>query len=82
MISQNWQVVQHRASEQRKYEMSDSQPKLHHLGEFLSRTGLSRSSAYREIAKGNLKVTRIGRSVRISESEICRFIEQAEGARK
>ena len=62
--------------------MSDKTPKLHHLSEFLDRTGLSRSSAYREIAKGNLKVTRIGRSVRISESEICRFIEQAEGARK
>ena len=58
--------------------MSDTKPKLHHLSEFLDRTGLSRSSAYREITAGNLRVTRIGRSIRISESEICRYIQQAE----
>ena len=58
--------------------MSDNAPKLHHLGEFLNRTGLSRSTAYREISSGNLRVTRIGRSLRISEAEICRYINEAE----
>ena len=54
-------------------------PKLHKLGEFLSRTGLSRSTAYREISSGKLKPVRIGRALRFSESEICRYISEAEG---
>ncbi len=58
--------------------MSDNQVRLHHLNEFLSRTGLSRSTAYREMAVGRLKATRIGRTLRISESEIRRYIETAE----
>jgi excisionase family DNA binding protein len=62
--------------------MTDKTIKLHHLGEFLSRTGLSRSTAYREIENGNLRVTRIGRSIRISESEICRYIEAAEAGNR
>jgi excisionase family DNA binding protein len=53
--------------------------KLYKLQEFITRTGLSRSTAYREIASGRLKVARIGRSVRISEAEICRYITNAEG---
>lgn len=48
--------------------------KLYKLQEFILRTGLSRSTAYREIANGRLKVARIGRSVRVSEAEICRYI--------
>lgn len=60
--------------------MSDTAPKLHHLEEFLVRTRLSRSSAYREIAAGKLHVTRIGRSIRISEAEICRYINAAESS--
>ena len=62
--------------------MQDSQtnqsPQLHRFDIFLERTGLSRSSAYREISKGNLKVIRIGRAIRISESEIRRYINEAE----
>jgi excisionase family DNA binding protein len=58
--------------------MSDIAPRLHHLSEFLNRTGLSRSSAYREITAGRLRVTRIGRSLRVSEAEICRYIQEAE----
>ena len=57
---------------------SELTPKLHKLEIFLQRTGLSRSTAYREIALGNLQATRIGRILRISEAEICRYIVSAE----
>ena len=53
-------------------------PLLHKLEAFLGRTGLSRSTAYREIALGNLNATRIGRTLRFSETEICRYISAAE----
>jgi len=56
----------------------ESTVRLYRIQEFLSRTGLSRSTAYREIANGHLKVARIGRSIRISEAEICRYIAEAE----
>jgi excisionase family DNA binding protein len=55
-------------------------PQLHHIQEFLSRTGLSRSTAYREIESGHLKVVRIGRILRISEAEICRYIADLDSA--
>ena len=58
--------------------ITNEAPKLHKLGEFLIRTGLSRSTTYREIALGKLKPVRIGRALRFSESEICRYIEEAE----
>jgi len=60
--------------------MTDRPPQLHHLQEFLSRTGLSRSSAYRELSAGHLKAVRIGRSLRISEAEICRYIAALDSA--
>lgn len=50
-------------------------PTLHKLVEVGSRTGLSRSALYREINAGRLKVVKIGRSVRVSEAELVRFIE-------
>ena len=53
-------------------------PTLHKLIEVGSRTGLSRSALYREINAGRLKVVKIGRSVRITESELSRFIESLE----
>lgn len=53
-------------------------PQLHKLEIFLERTGLSRSTTYREIAQGNLNATRIGRTLRFSEAEICRYISAAE----
>jgi excisionase family DNA binding protein len=59
-------------------KQSESSSQLHHLSTFLERTGLSRSSAYREIQRGTLKVVRIGRAVRISENEIRRFIAEVE----
>ena len=48
---------------------------IHKLAVITARTGLSRSSVYREINAGNLKTVKIGRSVRISEAELVRFIE-------
>jgi excisionase family DNA binding protein len=53
-------------------------PTLHKLVEVGSRTGLSRSALYREINAGRLKVVKIGRSVRITESELSRFIASLE----
>jgi len=48
---------------------------LHKFAVIGVRTGLSRSSIYREINAGRLKVVKLGRSVRISEAELVRFIE-------
>jgi len=44
----------------------------------MARTGLSKSGVYRVINAGQLKVIKIGRSVRVSESELARFIESLE----
>lgn len=58
-----------------------SLPTLHRLSTAQARTGLSRSSLYREIynensnPSGRLKIIKIGRSVRVSEQELSRFIE-------
>jgi excisionase family DNA binding protein len=50
-------------------------PTLHKLSAVSVRTGLSRSALYREINAGKLHIIKIGRSVRISESELSRYIE-------
>lgn len=50
-------------------------PTLHRLPTVNARTGLSRSAIYREIKAGKLHVIKIGRSVRVSESELSRYIE-------
>lgn len=50
-------------------------PRLLKLAEVGSQTGLSRSSLYREINAGRLNVVKLGRSVRITEAELVRFIE-------
>jgi excisionase family DNA binding protein len=49
-------------------------PSLHKLAVVMARTGLSRSAVYRVINEGKLKTVKIGRSVRISEQELNRFI--------
>jgi excisionase family DNA binding protein len=54
-------------------------PTLHRLPVAMARTGLSRSAIYRVINSGQLKVVKIGRSVRISEQELSRFIESLAG---
>jgi excisionase family DNA binding protein len=42
------------------------------------RTALSRSAIYRLIASGRLKPVKIGKSVRVSESELRRFFTTLE----
>ena len=54
-------------------------PALLKLTEISSRTGLSRSTLYREIQsetnpKGRLKIVRIGRAVRVREQDLAIFI--------
>ena len=51
---------------------------LHKLAVVMARTGLSRSAVYRVINEGKLKTIKIGRSVRISEQELNRFINALE----
>ncbi len=63
-------------------------PRLLTLTAVCERTGLSRSAIYREFSnprgkdgvvrdnpKGRLKVTHIGRSIRVKEADLCAFIE-------
>ena len=53
-------------------------PSLHKLAVVMARTGLSRSAVYRVINEGKIKTVKIGRSVRISEQELNRFINALE----
>ena len=53
-------------------------PSLHKLAVVMAITGLSRSAVYRVINEGKLKTIKIGRSVRISEQELNRFINTLE----
>lgn len=55
-----------------------SPPSLHQLSAVSERTGLSRSTLYREIDAGHLRALKIGRSIRISESELVRYIHSLE----
>jgi DNA-binding IclR family transcriptional regulator len=63
-------------------------PRLLTLSAVCERTGLSRSALYREFSnprsrdgvvrenpKGRLRVTHIGRSIRVKEADLCAFIE-------
>jgi excisionase family DNA binding protein len=59
-------------------DTTTSLPTLHRLPVVMARTGLSKSGLYRVINAGHLKVIKIGRSVRVSESELGRFIESLE----
>ena len=59
-------------------ESTATLPTLHRLPVVMARTGLSKSGLYRVINAGQLKVIKIGRSVRVSESELGRFIESLE----
>jgi excisionase family DNA binding protein len=53
-------------------------PTLLKIAEIMARTGLSKASVYRVINAGQLKTVKIGRSVRVTESELSRFIEALE----
>lgn len=49
-------------------------PQLHKLATVSARTGLGRTSLYEQIKAGNLKVVRVGRAVRVKESDLADFI--------
>jgi len=49
-------------------------PSLHKLTKVSERTGLSRSSLYREIKSGKLKTVKIGRAIRVREQDLADFI--------
>jgi excisionase family DNA binding protein len=49
-------------------------PQLHTLQTVSERTSLSRSALYREIKAGRLVAVKVGKALRISESELSRFI--------
>ena len=49
-------------------------PQLHRMGVVVDRTSLSRSALYREINAGRLATVKVGRALRITESELQRFI--------
>jgi excisionase family DNA binding protein len=55
-------------------------PQLHALGAVSARTSLSRSALYREIRAGRLRAVKIGKSLRISESDLQDFIGSLEAA--
>ena len=49
-------------------------PQLHALGVVSARTSLSRSALYREINAGHLRALKIGKSLRVSETDLQVFI--------
>jgi excisionase family DNA binding protein len=53
-------------------------PQLHALGVVSTRTSLSRSALYREIKAGRLRALKIGKSLRVSETDLQVFISSLE----
>ena len=53
-------------------------PTLLKIAEIMDRTGLSKASVYRVINAGQLRTVKIGRSVRVTEAELSRYIEALE----
>lgn len=58
----------------RGYMDTINTPVLHKLTKVSERTGLSRSSLYREIKSGKLKTVKIGRAIRVREQDLADFI--------
>lgn len=50
-------------------------PKLLRIGEVCLTLGMSKSTIYREIHSGNLRALKIGKSIRITQDEINRYVE-------
>jgi len=65
---------------QERIYMHSQIPTLHRLPIVSARLGLSRSAIYREIKLGRIHTVKIGRSVRVSEDEVCRYIKFVEEA--
>lgn len=53
-------------------------PQLHAIGVVSARTSLSRSALYREIKAGHLRALKIGKSLRVSETDLQVFIASLE----
>ena len=53
-------------------------PTLHKLNVVTERTALSRSTIYRLIQGGHLKAVHVGKALRVSESEVRRFVATLE----
>lgn len=53
-------------------------PTLHKLNVVTERTALSRSTLYRLIAAGHLNAVHVGKALRVSESELRRFVAAIE----
>lgn len=56
----------------------DTRPSLHRLNVVSERTALSRSALYRLISAGELRAVKVGKALRVSEAELCRFITSLE----
>ena len=67
---------------------TQTEPRLHNLASVMVRTNLSRSVSYKDMINprgldgtitnnpnGRLKVVYVGRAVRVTEADLCRFIE-------
>jgi excisionase family DNA binding protein len=50
-------------------------PILLRIGEVCSMLGMSKSTIYREIQSGNLRALKIGKSIRVSQEEVNRYVE-------
>jgi excisionase family DNA binding protein len=57
-------------------------PQLLPISVVCNRTAMSRSAIYREMASGRLKPIKIGKSVRVLEAELRRFIAALESAER
>lgn len=49
-------------------------PQLHKLATVSERTGLGRTVLYEQIKAGNLKAVKIGRAIRVKETDLADFI--------
>ncbi len=56
----------------------DTRPTLLKLTVVTERTALSRSTLYRLIHAGHLNAVRVGKALRVSESELRRFVDALE----
>lgn len=57
---------------------NENKAQLLGLNSVTARTDLSKSTIYRLINKGHLKAVKVGKALRISESELTRFIRALE----
>jgi excisionase family DNA binding protein len=64
--------------ERQEMEITEASFQLHKLSVVCERTSLSRSTVWREIKAGRLNAIRVGKCLRVSETELQRFIRGLE----